>query len=643
MTSVPADFGREYPKGVKGRPAATSGTSAPGPGMPRGRVWARRLGLFLLWGLVGGIFLVAAGLWWACRGDACPDVRYLETFQAQQSSKVYDVKGRLIGEFGTQRRTVVPLDSIPKVVQRAFLAVEDKRFYQHHGVDWVRIGGAMARNIRAGGYAQGFSTVSMQLARNIFPERLTREKTIVRKLREIRVAWAIESRYSKAKILQLYLNQIYLGAGAYGVEAASQRYFGRSARTLSLDEAALLAGLPKAPEYYNPRKYPDRALGRRDVVLRLMEQDGAAQPRDVQRALRRPIWTTAQVEEEKNTRAIVVGKIAPYFIEAVRRELEDRFGNALYHAGYRIHSTLDADMQNDAERAVESQARALESGTYGAWKHPKMGSRKTAEGGAGSPYLQAAFIAIDPSDGSVRALIGGRDFQDSKFNRATQALRQPGSTFKPFVYATALANGWTPESMVNDQPVMLAGRAGGVWAPQNYDREFEGPVTLRRALMLSRNVPAVRLGISVGLDKVIATAHQAGIRTPIPRYVPIVLGAADVVPMELVSAYGTIASLGQRTTPHVVQHVEDAFGRLVWAPTLRKEVVMSPAVAFALVDMMRDVIARGTAYASVWEAGFRDPAAGKTGTTNDGTDVWFIGMTPRLVAGIWMGFDSTLR
>jgi penicillin-binding protein 1A len=573
-----------------------------------------------------------------CRGSACPDPRQLDAFTPHQTSKLYADDGRFVAELGLERRTLVPLSEIPKTVQEAFVTTEDKRFYQHHGIDWIRVFGAAVHNVGAGAYAQGFSTLTMQLARNIFTEKISREKTLTRKIKEAKVAREIERLYPKSKILELYLNQIYLGNGAYGVETAAQRYFGKSVRELNLAEAATLAGLPKAPERYNPRRFPDRAIQRRNTVIELMRHANVVSAEDAQLARAYPL-RLARKEES--------GELAPYFVEWVRRQLEDQFGEKLYTDGLKVYTTLDVDLQSAAERNLEKQLRAIEAGKYGAFKHTtfEQYTARAASGqsdAANSPYLQGSFVAVDPRTGAVRALVGGRDFDDSKFDRATQALRQPGSTFKPVVYATAIHNGLPTSYLLDDSPLIVPQPNGTEWTPQNYDLKFEGIMPMRRALYRSRNLATIRLGMQLGEQNVIAMARQLGITTPIPPYPSIHIGSADVYPLEMISAYTTFATLGVRATPYGITRVEDAAGHVIFQANPQRYVVLSPEEAWLMVDMMKDVVRRGTA-ASVWASGFHIPAGGKTGTTNDYSDVWFIGFTPDLVAGVWMGFDRPQR
>ena len=592
--------------------------------------------------LLGLTFLAAFGSGIAfaswvlvCNGGRCPPVQILDTYTPRQTSKVYAADGRFIAEVGLERRTLVKISEIPKVVKDAFVLTEDKRFYQHSGIDWVRVPGAALRNLRAGSWEQGFSTITMQLARNVFPERISREKNLVRKVKEAKVARQIEERYSKDKILELYLNQINLGNGAYGVETASQRYFGKSVHDLNLAEAAMLAALPKAPARYNPRRFPERAIQRRNTVIELMRRNGAISDADASLAKAYPLQLGSKTES---------GEVAPYFVEWVRQQLDEKFGARLYEQGLKVYTTLDLDMQSAAERALENQLRAIEGGTYGKVPHRtyEQLAARTANGdesaAPNSPYLQGAFLAMDPRDGSVRALVGGRQFDDSKFNRMTQALRQPGSTFKPIVYSAAIENGRTPATIIDDAPITLPQVAGDQWTPQNYDGKFEGPIPLRRALYMSRNLPAIRTGMELGEQTVIDMAKRFGITSTIPPYPSIAIGSADVFPIEMISAYSAFANLGVRTAANAIRRVENQNGEVLWEPQPVRAQVLSAPEAWLMVSLMKDVVQRGTAAGSVGSR-FFVPSGGKTGTTNDGADVWYIGYTADLVAGVWMGFD----
>ncbi len=569
-----------------------------------------------------------------CAGNQCPSVDILELYQPRQTSKLYAADGRFLAELGLERRTVARLQDIPPMVQNAFVYTEDKRFYSHNGIDFIRVFGSVVVNVIRGGYAQGFSTITMQLARNIFPERLERAKSVVRKMREGKVALAIERKYSKQKILELYLNQIYLGNGAYGVESAAQRYFGKNVRELNLAEAALLAALPKAPNRYNPRVEPDRAVQRRNTVLELLREQHVINDADASLAKAYPLQLAQRTE---------TGDVAPYFVEWVRKQLDEQFGRQLYEQGLKVYTTLDIDMQLAAERAMENQLRSIEGGKLGPYKlltYEQSVARSVDEERNTSgvtPYLQGAFVAMEPRSGGIRAMIGGRDYTESKFNRATQALRQPGSTFKPIVFADAIQSGHTTAESLDDSPLSVPQSGGGIWSPQNFDGKSMGYIPLRRALYLSRNQATVRLGMSLGEESVAAMAQRFGLTTPMPPYPSLHIGAADVYPLEMIAAYTVFATGGIRTKPTGIVRVENSKGEVLWEPAPVRTAVLSTGEAWLMTDMLRDVVRRGTAARAV--AGLKVPAGGKTGTTNDGADVWFIGFTPDLVAGVWMGLD----
>jgi len=599
----------------------------------RNRV-VRALLLLGTFGASLGVGAFAAGWTLVCAGGQCPSVDILELYQPRQTSKLYAADGRFIAELGLERRTVARLEDIPPMVQEAFVYTEDKRFYSHNGIDFIRVFGSAAVNVVRGGFAQGFSTITMQLARNIFPERLERAKSVVRKLREGKVALAIERKYSKQKILELYLNQIYLGNGAYGVESAAQRYFGKNVREINLPEAALLAALPKAPNRYNPRVDPDRAVQRRNTVLELLRTQRIISDADASLAKAYPLQLANKTES---------GDIAPYFVEWVRKQLDEQFGRQLYEQGLKVYTTLDIDMQLAAERALEQQLRAIEGGKLGKYvnvtyeQHFASAAGEERNTSGVTPYLQGAFVALDPRSGGVRAMIGGRDYADSKFNRATQALRQPGSTFKPIVFADAIQNGHTTSEAIDDSPISVNQSGGGTWSPQNFDGRSLGFIPLRRALYLSRNQATVRLGMSMGEESVAALARRFGLSSPMPRYPSLHIGAADVYPLEMIAAYSTFAAGGIRARPTGIVRVENSKGEVLWDPKPVRTAVLSTAEAWLMTDMLRDVVRRGTAARAV--GSLRVPAGGKTGTTNDGADVWFIGFTPDLVAGVWMGLD----
>jgi penicillin-binding protein 1A len=594
--------------------------------------------------LVGSVGLAGLGLgvaWgsWsrACAGGNCPSISALDVYRPTEALKIYAADGRLLTSLGTERRTVVRLDELPPALPAAFVAVEDKRFFDHHGIDYRRFLGAVRANLVERRFAEGFSTITMQLARNVWDEKLPSTKSLTRKVREARVALEIERTYSKDKILELYLNQIFLGGSLYGVEAAAQNYFGKSAAEVNPAEAALLAGITRYPNFYDPRRNPDRALRRRNVALNLMRDEGYLTPAEAERWKAYPIEIRSRQDW---------GEVAPYFVEWVRQQVYARFGPATFERGYKVFTTLNLDMQRDAERALEAQLRAIESGAYGPYRHLTYQEYLDADEPSGdralSPYLQGVLVTLDAATGQVLAMVGGRDFQDNKFNRAVQSQRQAGSTFKPFVYAAAIRAGIPLSHIVDDAPVsrMLPGDTMP-WEPQNYEGDFRGPMTLRRGLMLSRNLVAVRLGIELGVQAVRGEALRFGISTPVPPYESMFIGSAGVIPLEMTSAYTAFATLGVRAAPIGVLRVEASDGEIVWEPQVRLDRVMDPEPAWLLTDALTDVVNRGTAYTAVRAVGkFTLPAGGKTGTTNDGTDVWFIGFTPEMVTGIWIGLDQ---
>ena len=596
----------------------------------------RRLGL-ILGGGTAVLLLIFAVLWLRCGLRGCPDVEMLKGYMPEQASTLVDTDGEEIAKLFVTRRVVVPVDSMPEHLLNAFVAIEDKRFWEHGGVDWRRVIGALFTNVKAGEIEEGSSTITMQLARNVFPEKLpANQKTLTRKLGEARVARQIEGAYSKREIMELYLNQIYFGNGAYGIQAAAEEYFGKSATQLTLAEAALLAALPRAPSRLNPRASREAALEGRALVLQRMAEQGfiteeqRAEAADAKLALK-----------ERRTKSV---DNAPYFVEAVRRQLENDLGNDIYTEGYTIHTTLDLDVQRVAEQELSRQLRAIESGGYGGFPHETYASAhadSVAASPEGTPYLQGAVIVMEAQTGDIRALVGGRDFNDSEFNRATQARRQPGSAFKPFVYAAAINSGYAPTHQLLDRPLRYVLDNGRVWEPGNYDGSYAGVVTMRQALTHSKNVATVRLANEVGMSRVIGMAEQMGLGD-IDHHPSVVLGTAEVTPMDLTAAYAAFATLGQRPEPRLVVRVVDTNGNVVWSQQPEARRVLEPGVAFVTTTLMQDVVDRGTGTA-VRAVGYRQPAAGKTGTTQDAADVWFVGFTSELVGTVWIGFDKRIR
>ncbi|MBV9775282.1 MAG: transglycosylase domain-containing protein, partial [Gemmatimonadetes bacterium] len=488
---------------------------------------------------------VAAAWTQACVGT-CPTAEQVAEFAPRQASQVLDAKGGLLGVFYRERRTLIPIRTLPRYVPMAFVSIEDQRFFEHEGVDPVRMIGAVRDNIVKGWGGPGGSTITMQLARNLFPQQLPKEeKTLRRKVAEIKLALSMERSYSKERILEMYLNTIYLGAGAYGVEAAARTYFAKPASRLTYVEAATLAALPKAPSYYNPRQRPEAALERRNLVLSFMAKTGAITEAQAEAGKRQPM-----------TLAPPSGAFrAPYFIEQVRNEMEAKFGELLYTGGLKIHTGIDPVLQETAEKGLEEHLRQIEHGEYGEYTHPtyeqftqQLGDRDATF----TPYLQGVVVTMDPGTGVIRAMVGGRDFGQSQFNRATQALRQPGSAFKPFVYAAALEKGRSPLYSVADEPFSLALSDGTVWSPKNYDGHYSGYITLRSALRNSKNMVAIRLGREVGIQAVRSVAQRAGIATRIPGYPSVYIGSAAVYPVDLISAYATFANGGYRVEPQYV-------------------------------------------------------------------------------------------
>jgi penicillin-binding protein 1A len=585
--------------------------------------------------LVGGIGL---GTWQAVCRD-CPSIAQIYVFEPQRATKILDVEGRLIAEMFMERRTPVDISTLPPHVPQAFIAVEDRRFYSHHGLDYRRIVGSALTNVISGRVTAGASTITQQLARNMFSEEIGFERHITRKLKEARVAREIERVYSKDQILQAYLNQINFGHGWYGIETAAQHYFGKSAVELSPAEAANLAAVVKLWIRYSPFRNPEQSLARRNTILTLMANQGFITREESQRSKQEPLPESPQGTD--------VGTFAPYFVEWVRGTLDERFGADLYRRGYTVHTSLDLDMQRAAQAAMDEGWERIEN-------DPRYRGRKYAEvvaEGRGrsvqTSYIQGAFIAMDANTGEVRALIGGRDFHDSKFNRATQAQRQPGSVFKTWLYTAAIASGVPASHVMYDAPLMLDQPDGSVYAPTNYDPGFRGPLTLRDALKHSVNTIAVQLGLDVGLETVAQTARQMGLRTPIPPYPSTAIGAAVVHPIQVVEAMTPLASDGSRVRARPILRVEDAEGRVLWEPPIDREHVLDTRVAAIARDMLQTALNNGTGYPvrdpAQGNLPYEIPAAGKTGTTNDATDLWFAGFTPDLVGTVWFGFDRPQR
>ena len=541
-----------------------------------------------------------------------------------QSSVVLARDGSYIGEIGREWRTLVSLKTLPKYVPQAFIAVEDQRFYQHDGVDLVGVAGALKDALR--GRVRGASTITQLLVGNMHPDLIDRtDRSLGRKLREQQAAREMERHYNKEQILEAFLNQVHFGRRYYGIESAARHYFGKPAARLTLAEAASLAALPKGPAIYDPGRAPARNRERRNTVLALMAQQGYIAAAQANAAQQEPVHT---VEDEG------FGPSAPYFVDVVRVQAQ-RNNIIVGDHPYRIHTTLDPALQRGAVQALLDGAAEVEARP--GYKHPKFG----VPAGRDSQYLQGVVVAMDPFTGDVRALVGGRDYTRSPFNRAVNGMRQPGSAFKPIVYATAVAESLAANAMVADTAIAITMSNRSTYRPRNSDGEFLGLLTLRDALARSRNPVAVQLAQQYGMDSVIATARALGITSPIAPYPSSAIGASVVQPLDLVAAYAAFANLGSRVEARFITRVEDAAGKVVWQNRITTPVpALDPKVAFIVRDMMRDVVERGTATAIRRYVPATVPVAGKTGTTDDNTDVWFVGMTPDLVAGVWLGFDK---
>ncbi len=553
-----------------------------------------------------------------CGFDGCPTPREIQTFQPDQGGRILDRYNRVMGRLETVRRLNVPLTAVPEFVQQAFIATEDRRFYQHGGLDWRGFFRAAITNLKAGRTREGFSTISMQVARNTFVVRRYPARSLRQKLTELRMSRLIEHSLTKQQILELYFNVIYMGNGVYGVEAASKDLFGRSVNQLNLPQAAMLAALPKAPSAYTPRRHPDRALARRNLVLSLMVKEGYVSANRLKGLQAQPLRIARDEFRPKDPNDSFALDAVREFVDSVIR------GGTSDIVDLTVRTTLDRNAQIAADRAVRRQAAAIQSET---------GRRA---------LVQGAMVAIDPRNGDIRALSGGRQYERGTFNRALLAHRQPGSAFKPFVYAAAMAAGYTPSSEVDDDPIdVIQGRE--VWSPANYNDDYSGRITFRRALIKSANAATVRVSQAVGIPRIIETAKRNGIVSQLPNVPSMALGSLEVTPIELVTAYAPFANGGFRVTPRLVKSISTADETPVWQEEDIREgnhvAVMTPQDAYQVTSMLQSVVDYGTGKV-VREYGVKGLLAGKTGTTNSGTDVWFVGYTPTIVAGFWFGFDN---
>src|SRR6266542_3868647 len=587
-----------------------------------GRRWLRWLVTsFVLVLILSGLAVGATAFWvLTILPRSLPSVTAVESFDPSEGAKVYDDNDELITEFHVERRIFVPLAQIPKALQDAVIATEDARFYCHHGVDPTGIARAIYQNWRRRRIVEGGSTITQQLAKVLF---LTPDKSLERKLKEAVLALLLERRYSKNRILELYLNQIYFGQGAFGVEAAARTFFGKSVGELTLAESALLAGLPKAPATYSPFDHPDAAKRRRNTVLARMVETGVLKPDQTKRASQAAL-ALVPPERRRST--------SQYFLDYVQQLLEQQYGaDLVFKGGLQVYTTLSPAMQLKAEHALREGLRAVVA-RRGA---PVKGKPGRADAATERP--EGAVLAIEPQTGYIKAMVGGYDFFKSEFNRAVRARRQPGSAFKPFVYIAALESGMTPASVVDDSPVEYPlGRNGKPWKPDNYDRRFRGPITYQQALEESINVAAVKVQEQVGVRRTVDVARRLGVESPLGENLSIALGTSDLTLLELTSAYGALANQGTWMHPMAIRYVLDSQQKLLEENAPQGKQVLSPEVAYVITHMLEGTIERGTGVAA---KALGRPAAAKTGTTNDYSNAWFIGYTPKLTTGVWVGYD----
>ncbi len=631
-----------------------------------------------IWRLLGGndfVRMIYAGLIiafivssavgytiWTLSQDL-PDLDQLKDYEPRLTTRIHDRNGELLTELFTQKRLITPLNRVPQHTLDALLATEDRRFFDHWGVDMIRVIGATVINISTLSIREGASTITQQLARDLY---LHKRRTFTRKIREILTALQIERNYSKQEILEMYLTQIYFGHGAYGIGSAADLYFNKKPEELDIEESALLAALPKAPGRYSPYFHPERARWRRNIVLRGMLSQGFITAEEFNAAREKPLQLA-----ERNSQTYNYGD-APYFTEMIRQELSSegkRYGFDYLEDGLIVQTTLDKRIQDFAETAIDSFMTEFQSeyrkrfierekdritlALYDSSAFNKQGKSKIPLDTLiadsvkidslfpAKSIAQVALIALDPLSGDILAMIGGRDFNKSKFNRATQAVRQPGSIFKPFAYIAAIDNGYPPTFELLNQDVVIINPDGSRWVPQNYDLSHGGPTTLREALRMSLNLVSVRLVQDVVPPSLVKKyARQLGISTPIAAVDAIVLGASGVYPIEITSAFAALGNGGILCNPRGMTEIKDRFGETIAEYSVAKRVALSGATAYIITDMLKTVINRGTGGSARWKYKFYQNAAGKTGTTNDYTDAWFIGFTPKIACGVWVGLDD---
>ncbi len=568
----------------------------------------------LLWtaALAGILCGITSGAFLALTRDL-PQIQSMEDFQPSAITRVYSKDHVLLAELYVEKRDPVSLDQIPKDLVIALLTTEDRRFYRHSGVDIKGLLRATFKNLRKGRYAEGASTLTQQLAKTLF---LTPRKTLVRKLREAVLALQLERRYTKDELLTLYLNQIYLGSGVYGVSAAARTYFGKEIQNLTLSQCALIAGLPKAPSRYSPLVNPELSRKRRNRVLSQMRATGAIDETQYQRACFEAIDN--KLQENTNSKA-------PYFVNYIKETLENAVGaGRLYKGGLTIHTTFSYALQQFAEASIASGLTQLET--------------RMAHHQAGSPKPQAALVALNVNTGGILAMVGGRDPHRDGYNRATVAKRQPGSAFKPIIYALAIERGFDQHHTLLDAPVVFkSGPDEKDWQPENFSKTYEGETTLRWALSHSKNIPAVRLLEKLGPSAVVQFGRNLGLRSDLHANLALALGTAEVNLMELTAAFAVFANQGKHIAPYGVTQVIGDKGQVLWQSKPVQHMAMSRRGAAIITDMLTSVVQEGTARMAQSLPG---PLAGKTGTTNDAKDALFIGYSPEIIAGVWVGNDD---
>lgn len=558
-----------------------------------------------------------------------PSTARLEMLEPSLKTQIIASDGSIIGEFFDQNRALLTLEEIPAYLTNSVIAIEDRKFYSHWGVDIFSIARALLKDLLAWEVVQGASTITQQLARNLFEMF---DVSINRKIKEALLAMKIERTYSKNEILEMYLNQIYFGSGAYGVEAAALRFFGKSAIELTLGEATILAGLPKNPRDYSPFHHLDRALKRRRVVLDAMVDCDMLTQAVADSVKEAPVFIIGKKERRK--------RYAAYFLEYVRQYLESKYGaERLYHDGLKVYTTLDPFLQHVAEDSMESHLSRLETARGYPQTRASYDTLLVKDSADSLYYLQSAVVALEVQTGHIKALVGGRDFKHSQWNRAVQATRQPGSSFKPFIYIAALENGYTPSDIVLDAPIVLDLPHGDVYKPRNFSEVFKGEITLRYALNESINIAAVRLLMSLGPISAINYAHKLGVKSRLFSVYSLALGSSEVNLLEMTSAYATLGSGGVRAAPLAITKVVNRDGRVLEENFVYREEVLSPQTSYMITNMLESAINEGTGK-NARLLGFKEPAAGKTGTTDDCTDAWFIGYTNELAVGVWSGFDK---